>query len=84
MRLGLFGLHIAISTIVAVTCLYLPGHAEGLGLINWYFWVQAAAALGFTIPPRQLMPGLLVALAAASWGFCCALVAGMSLGNSWL
>ena len=84
MRLRLFGLHIAISTIVAVICLYLSGHADGVGFINWYFWVQAVAALGFTFPRRQLMPGLLVALAAASWGFCCALVAGMSLGNSWL
>jgi hypothetical protein len=84
MRLVLFGLHVAISTIVAVICLYLPGHTEGLRFINWYVWVQAVAALGFTFPPRQLLPGLLVALAAAAWGFCCAVVAAMSLGNSWL
>jgi hypothetical protein len=84
MRLVLFGLHVAISTIVVVICLYLPGHAEGLRLINWYVWVQAVAALGFAFPPRPLLPGLLVALAAAAWGFCCSVVAAMSLGNSWL
>ena len=82
MRLVLFALHIAISTIVAAACLYFPGHTEGLRFINWYFWVQAVAALGFTFPPKQLGPGLFATVAAAAWGFCCVLVAGMSLGNS--
>jgi hypothetical protein len=77
-------LHIAISTIVAVIGLYLPGHKEGLPFVNAYVWVQAVAALGFTFPPKQFVPGLIAAFAAAAWGFCCASVAGMSLGNSWL
>ncbi len=86
MRLYLFAPHMAISTIIAVVCLYFPGHAEGLGFIGWYFYGQVVIALALVvaIPARQRVGGFAFALMASAWGFCCALVAGMSLGNSWL
>ncbi|QNA83780.1 hypothetical protein G4G27_07115 [Sphingomonas sp. So64.6b] len=86
MRLLLFGLHMVISTFVAIVCLYLPGHKEGLRFVGYFFYGQAIIALilSAAAPAGQRLQAIVLALAATTWGFCCALVAGMSLGNSWL
>lgn len=86
MKFYLFMLHAAVSTLLAGVCLYLPGHKELLVLADWYVILQgvAAIALVFLVSRRDVVSGVVWAFAVSVWGFCCAVVAGMSLGNSWL
>ena len=83
---ALFALHAALSTGFAALCLYLPGRADMMPWVTWFLVLQgvAAMAINLAIPRRLLVWGVFFTLAVIAWGFCCAVVAGMSLGNSWL
>ena len=86
MKFYLFVIHAAISTIFCGIFLYFPGHKELLVLVNWYMILQgvAAIALVFLASRNDVGSGIVWALIVSVWGFCCAVVAEMSLGNSWL
>ena len=86
MGFALFALHAGLSTGFALLCLYLPGRADLLSMVTWFLVLQgvAAIAINLAIPRRLLVWGVFFTLAVIAWGFCCAVVAGMSLGNSWL
>jgi hypothetical protein len=86
MGFALFALHAALCAGFALLCLYLPGRTDLLPMATWFLGLQgvAAIAINLAIPRRLLVWSALFTLAAIAWGFVCAVVAGMSLGNSWL
>ena len=83
---ALFVLHAVLCAGFALLCLYLPGRADLLSAVTWFLVLQglAAIAINLAIPRRLLVWSAFFTLAAIAWGWLCAVVAGMSLGNSWL